>query len=269
MLTLALFGSSLQFKIYLHYICLDFTVKQWNSFMARKELINKASREGLPLEIPKKVFKQTHTNIPQMQDYSKALDSKYWDTWEKKTYSDLTPARSWVCPTKLWDVANRLHYKDLNGRLQRAIDRLHRGASIGCEGDGRLPTSKPNSDSAAEYGVRVADSLQSWIERGLCFGPLLPHEMPWATYTINPITVKLKPNGKARVCINMSAPYKKDSDPPGTPSSVNSGIDISKFPATISTSQSFLHSLMLAGSPAEMAKLDWTEVGVYIQTQME
>ena len=93
--------------------------------------------------------------------------------------------------------------------------------------------------------------------------------MPWATYTINPITVKLKPNGKARVCINMSAPYKKDSDPPGTPSSVNSGIDISKFPATMSTTQSFLHSLMLAGSPAEMAKLDWTEVGVYIQTQME
>ena len=131
------------------------------------------------------------------------------------------PAKSGVCPIKLWDIANRLGYKDRHGRLRRAIDRLQRGTSIGCEGEGRLPTSKPNSDSAGEYGVRVADSLQSWIVKGLCFGPLLPHEMPWDVYTVNPITVKLKPNGKARVCINMSAPYKKDLDPPGTPSSVN------------------------------------------------
>ena len=65
------------------------------------------------------------------------------------------------------------------------MDHLQRGASIGCEGDGRLPTSRPNSDSAAEYGVRVEDSLQSWIEKGLCFGPLLPHEMPGTPSSVN------------------------------------------------------------------------------------
>ena len=110
-------------------------------------------------QLPKKVFKQSNTNIPEVSDYSKALDSSYWDTWVKRTYQQLTPARGWICPNKLWDLARDLQYKDYNGRLERAMTRLSKGADIGCEGDGRLPTSKPNSDSASTYGVRVADSL--------------------------------------------------------------------------------------------------------------
>ena len=77
------------------------------------------------------------------------------------------------------------------------MTRLSKGANIGSEGDGRLPTSKPNSDSASSYGVSIADSLESWVTEGLCFGPLLSNEMWWSTYRINPITVKPKPNLKA------------------------------------------------------------------------
>ena len=149
------------------------------------------------------------------------------------------------------------------------MDNLLNGANIGCEGDGRLPTKKPNSELATVYGERVADALQSWIKEGICFGPLCPEEMPWKEYTVNPITVKLKPNGKARICINMSAPYLKESDPPGTPASVNSGIDIDKYPATMSSTKTFLESLMRTGCPAEFAKVDWTNAYKHIAVRME
>ena len=144
-----------------------------------------------------------------------------------------------------------------------------KGASIGCEGLARLPTSYGNSESSLEYGVRVADSLQSWIKEGLCFGPLLQSEMPWDDYTVNPITVKLKPNGKARICINMSAPYKRESDPEGTPMSVNSGIDTSKFPTQMSSTQTFCESLMRAGCPAVMCKLDWNQAYKHVAVRAE
>ena len=118
-------------------------------------------------------------------------------------------------------------------------------------GYGRLPTSKANSDLASQYGVRVADSIQGWIGDGLCFGPLLP----WDVYTVNPVTVKLIPNVKAGECINMSAPYKCDKMIEDAPASINSGIDTSKFPATMSSTQS-LTSPMRARCPAVMCKLD-------------
>ena len=232
--------------------CAGFSDRQWSDYISRRNLLERSSNVELEDKLPKKIFKQTHTAIPEVSSYSGALDSSYWDHWVKRTYEQLTPARGWVCPNKLWDLAASLKYRDFHGRLGRAMERLSRGADIGCEGDGRLPTSKPNSESASTYGVRVADSLQSWIMDGLCFGPLLPNEMPWATYTINPITVKLKPNGKARICINMSSPYNRGSDPPGTPASVNSGIDITKFPVMMSSIHSFLYSLMLVGCPANM-----------------
>ena len=63
----------------------------------------------------------------------------------------------------------------------------------------------PNAPSAIEFGDRVADSLQDWVKEGIAWGPLLPEEMPWPDYIVNPMQVKLKPNGKARIIINMSS----------------------------------------------------------------
>ena len=246
-----------------------FTDKQWATYMKKGILLQKWANVPLPDKLPQKVFKKCHEEIPTLPTYWQAQDSEYWGKWTKRTYDELTPAMSWICPNKLWDIARELNYIDKYGRLERAMSRLQGGADIGCKGDGRLPTNKPNSESANVYGVRVADSLQSWIKEGLCFGPLLPSEMPWAEYTVNPITVKLKPNGKARICINMSAPYPKPSDPPGTPASVNSGINADEFPTKMSSTQTFLESLMLAGCPAEMCKLDWNQAYKHIAVRKE
>ena len=109
--------------------------------------------------------------------------------------------------------------------------------------------------------MRVADALQGWIKDGLCYGPLDEAELPWQDFTVNPITVKLKPNGKARICIDMSAPHAEKDTSDTTPASVNSGIDAADFPASMSSTKSFCESLMKAGCPGEMCKIDWNQVG--------
>ena len=158
-------------------------------------------------------------------------------------------------------MALKLGYTGKEERLTRVLGRLQHGCDIGCRGTGRLPTRYPNSKSTEEYGERVADSLQGWIKDGLCYEPLEEEELPWDDYTINPITVKIKPNGKARICIDMSAPHT-DNDNDATPSSVNSGIDPREFPTTMSSTKSFCESLMRAGCPAEMCKIDWNQARV-------
>ena len=203
-----------------------------------------------------KEFTQKHKEIPVLENYDGVLPDGYWANWTKRSFNSLTPARSWICPEKLEALAKEVRYND-KVRLARVLDRLRNGANLGCKGSARLPTMMPNGTSAAEYGVRLADSLQDWIKEGIAWGPLLKEEMPWQNYTVNPMQVRLKPNGKARIIMNMSSPYKKEGDDPAKPASVNSGIRKEDFPTSMSSTETFLASLMRAGCPAEMCKLDW------------
>jgi hypothetical protein len=236
-----------------------FTDRQWDEYMMRRRLAEKLKREPLPQPRPLKQFKKKNPEIPVLDKYKDKLPAAYWSKWTKRSYSSLTPVRSWIDPEQLEKVAEELQYKDKQRRLGKVLSSLREGADIGCRGLARLPTSVRNSASAYEYGERVTDALQDWVKDGLAFGPMLPEEMPWSDYTVNPITVKIKPNGSARICINMSAPYAKDSDVPGLPASVNSGIDSDLFPATMSSTRKFCMSLARAGCPAEMIKVDWQQ----------
>ena len=98
---------------------------------------------------------------------------------------------------------------------------------------------------------------------------MLPEEMPWKDFTVNSITVKIKPNGRARICINMSAPHQKPSDEVGKPTSVNAGIDTKDFPSSMSSTKTFCESLMRVGCPAEMCKIDWNQAYKHIAVREE
>ena len=214
---------------------------------------------GQPLEKepPLKVFKQKHPRLPILRDYSAKLPESYWRNWLCRDYGSLTPAISWILPEALEGEARRLGYKDKESRLKRTLKRLREGADIGCRGSARLPTTARNSPTAYQYGARVMDTIQGWVVDGLCFGPLKPNEMPFKNFTVNPIVVKIKPTGAARVCINMTAPkpwHKEDE-----PSAVNSGVDKEEFPASMGSTRSFSISLSKAGCPAEMIKIDWNQ----------
>ena len=246
-----------------------FSEEQWARYRHLRGLRGKWAQIETPEALPQKLFSQTYKNITEFNTYEGILPQSYWRTWTKKTYEELQSTKSWISPTKLLTIARAVGYTGHEGRIKRAMNRLQYGADIGCRGDGRLPTERQNSHSAMEFGVRVADSLQRWIEDGLCFGPVSRDELPWEEFTVNPITVKLKPNGKARICINMSAPYKSEGQPAGTPSSVNSGIDKNKFPTAMASTTSFCQSLMRAGCPAEMCKLDWNQAYKHIAVRRE
>ena len=253
----------------LDYLNAGFTAKQWDSFLQHHERLSWAKMKQRRSPIPQKPFNPTFLKLPQLDNYEGIFNDEYWAHWEKKTYNDLEPFNSWVCPEKLERIANELGYTGGEDRLKRVLNCLRKGADIGCRGSGRLPTRHPNSKSTAEYGNRVADALQGWIVDGLCYGPLDEDELPWGDYSVNPITVKLKPNGKARICIDMSAPHLTGANHGQSATSVNSGIEADDFPTHMSSTKTFCESLMRSGCPSEVCKLDYNQAYKHIAVRKE
>ena len=238
---------------------LGFTNRQWDNYRRRKEILIQLEMDTQIKELPVKEFKPSYPNLPRLKDYKGNFPEQYWSHWVRRSYEDLRPFKSWICPMKLKTVARQIGYSGKEEQLVRVLDRLENGCDIGCRGSGRLPTRHPNSKSTEEYGVRVADALQGWIIDGLCFGPLEEEELPWKDISVNPITVKIKPNGKARICIDMSAPHTAKEDSGLAPSSVNSGINSDDFPTVMSSTKSFCESLMRSGCPGQFCKIDWNQ----------
>ena len=232
---------------------------QWAQYLEQRSRVEAFVGKPLQDEPPLKIFKQKHPRLPILDNYSSKLPESFWQNWLRRDYGSLTPAVSWIRPEALEGEARRLGYKDTEGRLERTLQRLREGADIGCRGSARLPTRARNSPTAYQYGERVMDTIQGWVADGLSYGPLKPKEMPFKNYTVNPIVVKLKPNGAARVCINMSAPYPKPWHKESEPSAVNTGVNKEEFPSYMGSTRSFAISLFRGGCPAEMIKIDWNQ----------
>merc|ERR1711923_669463 len=114
--------------------------------------------------------------------------------------------------------------------------------------------------SAYEYGERVTDAIAEWVHSGIAAGPLTRQELEaegLKEIKINPIQVRLKPNGKARIILDLSSPHFDEEQPPGTPLSVNAGINKEEYPAKMSNTASMLEVLDQVGAPAEFSKIDW------------
>ena len=217
----------------------------------------------LPMVPQLKTFKPKSKNLPILGKYPRKLPAAYWAKWNKRTVDQVLPTKSWVDPGKLMKLAGTLGYQD-SKRLDRVCKRLEQGADIGCRGRGREPTKIPNSPSVYQYGERVADSLQQWIDDGIAIGPLHEEEVPWNNITISPMMVKLKPSGAARIIVNMSAPHTMNG-----PGSINIGIDGSNFEAKMSLTAKFVESLARVGVGALLCKSDWNQAYKHIHVREE
>ena len=118
--------------------------------------------------------------------------------------------QSWINTSRLREVAEEVNlsekeYREIVTRI------LEEGADLGCRGPGRLGTRMRNSPSAYKYGDRLLDSLVDVLQDGLACGPLtvdeVEKEFGLNNITVNPIAIRLKPNGKARIIIDMSSPH--------------------------------------------------------------
>ena len=83
-------------------------------------------------------------------------------------------------------------------------------------------------------------------------------------YLVNPMGIKMKPNGKLRIIVDASSPHDRDEGVPSwiwnplLPGSVNSTIDVQKFPARMSSVTKFVRTLWKVGRGALVCKIDWS-----------
>ena len=158
---------------------------------------------------PLKNFQPRCSNLPILDDYGVGdLGEEYWASWNKKPY--VPKKGSIVDHEALMRAAKRLNYPDMS-KVQYICDFLKEGASLGIQGEGRWPSAGRNNSSVLDYGARVADSLQGGIEDGYLCGPLTREEVDkiWPEgVKVSPMMVRLKPNGSARIIMDMSWPKK-------------------------------------------------------------
>jgi hypothetical protein len=151
-----------------------------------------------------------------------------------------------VSATRLRSWANTVGCSDRE-RLDAVCRDLENGADIGCRGEARSPTISSNAASAYDCGIEVTDAIAGWVEDGIAAGPFDPADRPHDA-KVNGFMCRIKPNGTARIILNMSAPKGQ---------SVNDGINADKFPTSMSSTSKWLEVLDRAGKNATMAKIDW------------
>jgi hypothetical protein len=144
-------------------------------------------------------------------------------------------------------------------RLERVLQRIDNGATIGCRGKFRTATSCKNAPDALENGPQVTDAIATWINKGLAYGPVDEEDVP-ADAKINGILTKQKPDGTVRIILNLSAPKGL---------SVNEGIDSDEFPATMSSTEAWIAVLNRAGRGCWFSKTDWADAYKHVTVSRE
>ena len=211
-------------------------------------------------DLPDPPYPYKYPGIPIMGCYKEVLPDSYWDNWSFNGYSNRE--NNWIVWDKLEEEARRVGYPD-EGKLGKVKEILVHGASLGCEGTGRLPTFMDNSPSVALNGSKVADTLNDWVASGIVAGPLRSCQMPFAEFKVSPMAVAPKPGGKIRIIVDMSSPHDIPKDSP-LPNSVNMGIDPTKLSTRMSSLQQVCERIYTVGYPCEMVKADYNSAYKHI-----
>lgn len=105
----------------------------------------------------------------------------------------------------------------------------------------------------------MTDAVASWVTKGFVRGPVNLDQVPEEA-KVNGIMCRPKPDGSVRIILNMSAPAGR---------SVNDGIDISRFPAKMSSTTKWLAVLEKAGRGCYIMKIDWSDAYKHIPVRAE
>lgn len=224
------------------------------------EAIKSARLEGLgltkPEQIPARQFVPKYPELDQLDSYRGDLGEQYWSKWPVVQFTRV-PA-SWIDGDEMVRLARELKHPDM-ARVSRVASWLKQGADLGARGAGRLPAEGVNQESCYEHGFEMLDALRAWTESKTVIGPLRREEAP-PGLRISPMSVEIKPNGRARVIIDMSWPHLDDPQLDSQdPISVNSSIRKEDYPAFMVTSQDVLELLFLAGWKCFLSKCDWND----------
>ena len=199
---------------------------------------------GQPLPEPETAkFKPRFPEIPVRDCYKEPAEESFWDKFPANKTLKAVPGMS---SEALRGMVSKYGTSD-QARVDRVIGYIDKGADIGCRGIYRCPSVSGNAASAYESGREVSDAIAGWIADGYAAGPVDEEDVP-AEAKINGIMVRKKPNGSARIILNLSAPKGM---------SVNDGIEAEEFPAVMSSTAAWVEVLNRAGVGAWMTKTDW------------
>jgi hypothetical protein len=193
-------------------------------------------------------------DLPVLADYSAVPPPSFWAKFPR----NFARGKSMISATGLRSIAMAVGTSDPD-RLDLVCRDLVQGADIGCRGEFRRPSRSGNAPSALECAREVTDAVASWVAAGFAIGPFTAEETP-PDVKVSGIMTRPKPNGSVRIILNLSAPAGQ---------SVNDGIDLADFPATMSSTGKWLRVLAAVGRGAHMIKMDWADAYKHVHVRPE
>jgi len=133
-------------------------------------------------------------------------------------------------------------------RLHSVLHDLEFGCDIGCRGNARNASRSGNAPSAFKFGEQISDAVADWLDAGFAAGPFTAEQVP-PDAKVSGIMCREKPNGSARIILNLSAPVGR---------SVNDGIDNKDFPTSMASTAKWVAILNKAGRGCKFFKADWS-----------
>jgi hypothetical protein len=200
----------------------------------------------------KKIFSPKY-ELPPIADYTVAQPPAFWACFPS---SSTRVGKSWVDAAALEDLATSAGYP-FDDVLAAVCSDLQFGADIGCRGVFRDATFSSNAPSAFDFAAEITDAVAGWVAKGIAAGPFDPCDRP-AGVKVNGIMCRAKPNGSARIILNMSAPAGQ---------SVNDGIDKDLFPTKMSSTGKWLEVLNSVGRRCQIMKVDWSDAYKHVHVR--
>ena len=201
--------------------------------------------EPPPPAVAKKLFK----NLKTRESYEGVYEEEWWEDFIR--YDLPASVEHWVNKEKLKKEAEDADYR--SEKLDLVMDWLENGVSLGCnKASARMPTERPNMASSYEWGEMMTDTIQSWCAMGIAAGPYTRAELEARGWKIkiNPMQVRVKPNGKLRIILDLSAPHLQEwEEKLGLPGSVNSGINKDDFRLFVSCYLYLSFAFVTSGVP--------------------
>jgi hypothetical protein len=233
---------------------LGFSVEVRGQLQQWRERVEQVSRRETLGRPAVKEFKAKN-GLPELECYRGVAPNWFWEQFPVNTS---TRKSSWICANKLRNVAAAVGCSDTVA-LELVCHDLQHGADVGCEGGCRAASRSKNAASVQEFPREITDAICSWVKSGIVRGPVAEEDVP-KNAKVNGIMCRKKPNGAARIIVNMSSPMGY---------SVNDGIDATKFPAKMSSTGKWLEVLHAVGKGCKMLKLDWAEAYKHVPVREE
>ena len=157
------------------------------------KLLDAMNNGSRPVQVLPPPYVRKFPALPILQSYKGNFTTQYWSLWPEN--KALVPC-SWISADALKDVAQTLGYNN-KPALNKAVEILSSGASLGVTEEGRVPWAGENYSSAYEHGSLVSDTLCEWLDQGVVSGPWKEEEVVGKIpfLRIHPMSCQLKPTG--------------------------------------------------------------------------